>query len=52
VHLTEAFRGLGYAPGSFPVSEKAAQELLSLPMFPHITAAQQVRVVEALTRAL
>lgn len=52
VHLTRAFRSLGYARGDFPVAEAAADEILSLPMFPHITEAQQVRVVEALRKAL
>lgn len=52
VHLTEAFSELGYGAGSFPVAEKAAGELLSLPMFPHLSAGQQERVVEALAAAL
>lgn len=51
VHLTEAFRHLGYARGDFPVAERAAAELLSLPMFPHITPEHQVRVAEALREA-
>ncbi|WP_193509386.1 DegT/DnrJ/EryC1/StrS family aminotransferase [Cryobacterium sp. BB736] len=48
VHLTGAFRSLGYAPGDFPVAERAAGELLSLPMFPQLTEQQQVKVAEAL----
>ena len=52
VHLTGAFAGLGYAPGAFPVAERAAGEILSLPLYPQITAAQQETVVEALTTAL
>lgn len=32
VHLTEAFSGLGYHPGDFPVAERYAQEVISLPM--------------------
>jgi dTDP-4-amino-4,6-dideoxygalactose transaminase len=47
-----AFADLGHRRGEFPVSERAAAELLSLPMFPHITAEQQARVVEALRAAL
>jgi len=50
--LQPAFAHLGHRPGDFPVSERAAAETLSLPMFPHITAAQQERVVEALRAAL
>jgi dTDP-4-amino-4,6-dideoxygalactose transaminase len=52
VHLTPAYRHLGLAPGAFPVSERAAAEILSLPMFPHLTTEQQERVAAALRRAL
>jgi dTDP-4-amino-4,6-dideoxygalactose transaminase len=52
VHLTNAFAGLQYAPGAFPVAERTARELLSLPLFPEITAAQQERVVSVLTSVL
>lgn len=52
IHLQSALRHLGYARGDFPVSESAAQELLSLPLFPGITEEQQARVVEELRRAL
>ncbi len=52
VHLTRAYRHLGYGPGAFPVAEAAASEILSLPMFPHISERQQARVVEALDQAL
>ncbi|GAA3632495.1 DegT/DnrJ/EryC1/StrS family aminotransferase [Microlunatus ginsengisoli] len=48
LHLTRAYAGLGYQFGDFPVSERAANEILSLPLFPHITQAQQRQVVEAL----
>lgn len=52
VHLTGAFAGLGGGPGSFPVAEAAAEHLLTLPIFPHITPAQQERVVTCLRAAL
>jgi dTDP-4-amino-4,6-dideoxygalactose transaminase len=52
LHLQGAFRGLGLGEGTFPVAEKAAREILSLPMFPEITADQQERVVASLRRAL
>jgi dTDP-4-amino-4,6-dideoxygalactose transaminase len=48
VHLTAAMAGLGYGSGRFPVTERAAQEILSLPIFPGITPAQQERVAEVL----
>lgn len=52
VHLTEAYADLGYRRGQFPVSEAAADRILSLPMFPHLSAAQQERVAETLTAAV
>jgi len=52
VHLTSAFAGLGYAEGAFPVAERAAREILSLPLFPEITQEQQERVVSVLAAAL
>ena len=52
IHLQGAFRHLGHRPGDFPVAEAAAREILSLPMYPHITAAEQERVVHELRRAI
>ncbi len=52
IHLTAAYAGLGYTAGTFPVAERIAQELLSLPLFPEITAAQQERVVCVLKSVL
>ena len=52
LHLQAAFASLDYSVGDFPVAEKAASELLSLPLYPEITQAQQERVVEALLSAL
>jgi len=48
VHLQPAYRDLGYAAGAFPVCERAAGEVLSLPMFPELTAAQIGEVALAL----
>jgi len=44
VHLLPAFADLGYRAGQFPHAEQAANEALSLPMFPEITA-QQIEAV-------
>ena len=52
IHLTSAFARLGYAEGAFPVTEQAAQEILSLPLFPEISPAQQERVVSVLMAAV
>jgi dTDP-4-amino-4,6-dideoxygalactose transaminase len=52
VHLQGAFAGLGRGPGSYPVTELAAQEILSLPLFAEITHSQQERVVDELRAAL
>jgi len=52
IHLQGAFAHLGHAKGAFPVTEKAADEILSLPMFPEITPEQQERVAAALRAAL
>jgi dTDP-4-amino-4,6-dideoxygalactose transaminase len=51
VHLTRAFAELGCA-GQFPVAERAARELLSLPLFPEITPDQQERVASVLMSAV
>jgi len=47
VHLLPAFASLGYRPGQFPHSERAAREVLSLPMYPELSAASTAEVAEA-----
>lgn len=48
IHLTPAYTHLGRGPGSFPVAERAADRILSLPLYPHITPAQQDYVAQRL----
>ena len=52
VHLTRAFAELGHPEGTFPVAECTAREILSLPIFPEITQAEQERVASVLIAAL
>jgi dTDP-4-amino-4,6-dideoxygalactose transaminase len=47
IHLQEAYRGLGYEKGAFPVAERTAEEFLSLPMFPELKQTQLDLVIEA-----
>lgn len=51
VHLQLAFAALGHRPGDFPVSERFANETLSLPIFPEMTAEQVNHVCDALGAA-
>ena len=37
IHLQEAYRDLGYSSGDFPVTERCAEQILSLPMYPELT---------------
>jgi dTDP-4-amino-4,6-dideoxygalactose transaminase len=52
VHLQKAYEFLGHQPGDFPVSEKIASELISLPMFPELTEEQVAYVAGALKEAV
>jgi dTDP-3-amino-3,4,6-trideoxy-alpha-D-glucose transaminase len=49
-HLSGAYRSLGYRPGAFPLAEKLAAEVLSLPISPHHTA-EQIDTVCAAVRS-
>jgi dTDP-4-amino-4,6-dideoxygalactose transaminase len=48
LHEQKAYVHLGYKPGDFPVTEKIAREILSLPMFPQLTHEQQQYIAEKL----
>jgi len=45
LHLQKAYAAMNYRKGDFPATEKAAAEIVSLPMFPQLTGEQQARVV-------
>lgn len=52
VHLQPAYKELNHKKGDFPVAEKLCSEVMSLPMFPHITEEQVERVAQVLKSAL
>ncbi len=52
VHLLPAYADLGYKAGQFPHSERAANEVLSLPMYPELTAPMQEQVAAAVRKAI
>ena len=48
IHLQKAAAGLGYRTGDLPVTERQAQRILSLPIYPDLNACNQQRVVESI----
>jgi dTDP-4-amino-4,6-dideoxygalactose transaminase len=52
LHLQNAYRYLGYKKGDFPVSERLAEEIVSLPMFPNLTADQQQRICKEVGKSI
>lgn len=46
LHLQRAYKSLNYASGDFPITERVASEIVSLPLFPQLTSVQQRRVAE------
>jgi dTDP-4-amino-4,6-dideoxygalactose transaminase len=51
-HRQECFAHLGHAVDAFPNADKAAAEVLALPIYPELTDAQQAHVVRSLAEAL
>ena len=52
LHLQNAYRYLGYKQGDFPVAERLAKEIVSLPMFPNLTPDQQQRICTVIGRSV
>jgi len=52
IHMQEACKDLGYRAGDFPVTERAAERMLSLPMYPELTPAQVDYVSDAVVEAI
>ena len=52
VHLQPAYSDLGYGPGSFPNAEKAADEVLSLPLYPELSSQAMEEVVRGVKKAI
>lgn len=52
LHLQRAYQYLGYRKGDFPISERMASEILSLPMYPHLTPGQQDQVVNSVSECI
>ena len=48
LHLQKVYKGLGYKPGAFPNSERAQEEVLSLPVYPELSEEQIGKIVEAI----
>jgi len=52
LHLQDAYKSLGYSKGSFPIAERCAKEVVSLPMFSEITQEQIEKVVKEIKHFL
>jgi dTDP-4-amino-4,6-dideoxygalactose transaminase len=52
LRLAKAYEALGFCSGDFPVSEKAVNQVLSLPMFPDLTSRQQDRVAAEVLKSV
>jgi dTDP-4-amino-4,6-dideoxygalactose transaminase len=48
MHVQECFRYLGYKEGDLPESEKAADEVLALPVYPELTAEQKNYIIQTI----
>jgi len=51
LHMQDVFRGLGYVAGDFPVSEKCAERIFSIPMHPYLLENEQRHIADSIERA-
>jgi len=51
LHLQKVFKKLGYKKGDFPISEKIADQIFSIPMHPYLQKEQQDKIIEVLNNA-
>lgn len=52
VHLMRGYEDLGYRPGQFPVAERKAQQIFSLPIYPHLKDEEVDEVIEVVRAAI
>lgn len=52
LHLQPAYKNLGYKQGDFPVAEKLAKEVISLPIYPHLRKSQIVYITDTIKKSL
>jgi dTDP-4-amino-4,6-dideoxygalactose transaminase len=52
LHLQKAYEHLGFHPGTFPITERVSDRILSLPMFPQLTSEHQARVAHRIREIL
>ena len=52
IHTMSGYKKLGYKEGDFPVTEKMAKQIFSLPMYPSLSDEQQLKVIDALHEIL
>jgi len=50
LHLQAVFKKLGYEKGDFPISEKTARQIFSIPMYPYLDNEKQDRIIEVLNK--